>query len=67
MCVFCASAPAVMAVGVGMQAKQRKECKAAEARGEKLPKPKVAAGPATVLVLIAVFAASAIFHSNNYA
>jgi hypothetical protein len=63
--MFCATAPAVAAMGVGMRAKQQKERKTAEACGEKSPKPKVLAGPATVLALMAVFVVSAIIHSNN--
>ena len=65
MCMFCATAPAVAAMGIGMQAKQQKERKMAEACGEKTPQPKVPAAPVTVLALIAVFVISAIIHSNN--
>lgn len=65
MCMFCATAPVVATMGIGMHAKQRKERQTAETCGEKTPKPKVPAGPATVLALMAVFMISAIIHSNN--
>ncbi len=48
-----------------MQAKQRKERNAAEACGEKAPRSKIPAGPATILALIAVFVVSVIIHGNN--
>ena len=67
MCMFCATAPAVAAMGVGMQAKQRKERKVAEARGEVPQKSKVPAGPATIVILLGLLVISAIIHSNNYA
>jgi uncharacterized iron-regulated membrane protein len=67
MCMFCATAPAVAAMGVGMQAKQRRERKAAEARGEAPQKSKVPAGPATIVIVLGLLVISAIIHSNNYA
>ncbi len=63
MCMFCAAMPATIAVGANLQAKQRREQREAEARGQEARRQiPVMTWMAVVLVTLAL--ASALYHSQ---
>jgi hypothetical protein len=65
MCMFCAAVPATLAVGANLNAKQMRERREAEQRGESAPEKKqIPLGKITVLAAGALVAASAIYHSQ---
>jgi uncharacterized iron-regulated membrane protein len=64
MCMFCAAMPATIAVGAHLQAKQRRERRAAEERGEK-PKQQIPALPLTGLTLVILAFVSVLYHSQS--
>ncbi len=64
MCVFCASIPAVMALGVSAKTKQNQAQKKAEAVGEPRPRPVLPAGPTTALAVAALVTASVVVHTH---
>jgi hypothetical protein len=64
MCVFCAAIPFTMAVGASVRNSQHENAKIAEARGEKLPRKLVPAGPATAVVVTSLAIASVFYHTH---
>ncbi len=63
MCMFCAAIPATIAVGANLQAKQRREQREAEERGQE-PKRQVPAMAWTGFVLVALAFVSVLYHSQ---
>jgi hypothetical protein len=65
MCMFCAAVPATLAVGANLNAKQMRERREAEQRGESVPEKKqIPLGKITVLAAGALIAASAVYHTQ---
>ena len=65
MCVFCAAVPATMAVGASLNAKQRRERREAEERGESSPEKKIIPfGKVTIIAAGTLVVASAVYHSQ---
>ena len=64
MCMFCAAIPATLAVGSAVQSKQREAQRAAQARGEPLPRPRLPMGKLTAGVFVALVAASVTYHTH---
>lgn len=65
MCMFCAAIPATLAVGANLNAKQIRERRAAEERGERLPeKDKIPVGKIMVVAAGALVAASVVYHTQ---
>ena len=65
MCVFCAAIPATLAVGANFNAKQLREQRMAEERGEATPgKKKIPVGKVTLIAAGALVVASAVYHSQ---
>jgi len=65
MCMFCAAIPAMLAVGANVNAKQIRERRAAEQRGETLPEKKqIPVGKITVVAAGALVVASVAYHSQ---
>lgn len=64
MCMFCAAMPAAIAVGTNLHAKQRREQRAAEARGEE-PKRRMPVMPLTGLTLVVLAFLSVFYHSQS--
>jgi hypothetical protein len=65
MCVFCAAVPATLAVGVNVNAKQIRERREAEERGEPLPEKKpMPVGKISLVTAGALVAASVVYHSQ---
>jgi len=65
MCMFCAAIPATLAVGVNVNAKQIRERREAEERGETLAEKKQASvGKITVIATGALVAASVVYHTQ---
>jgi hypothetical protein len=63
MCMFCAAIPATLAVGANVNAKQLRERRAAEERGEKSPKKKkIPVRTGTFIVAGTLVVASAVYH-----
>lgn len=65
MCMFCAALPAIAASGIALDGEQRKKNRAMQARGETPPRARVKIAPATMLALVAVLMASAVYHSQG--
>ncbi len=63
MCIFCATAPLALAAGAGLQAKQQRESRETEARGEKPKKSVVSPLPVAMIIFVGLLIASTIFHS----
>ena len=65
MCVFCAAIPATLAVGANINAKQIRERREAEGRGEALPEKKpIPVGKITVIAMGALVTASVVYHTQ---
>ena len=65
MCVFCAAVPATLAVGANLNAKQLRERRLAEERGEiSSEKKKIPVGKLTFIAAGTLVAASAVYHSQ---
>ncbi|MBN1453795.1 MAG: hypothetical protein JW963_22465 [Anaerolineales bacterium] len=65
MCMFCAAIPAALAVGANANAKQLRERRKVEERGEILPeKEQVPIGKVTLLAAGALVVASVVYHSQ---
>jgi hypothetical protein len=65
MCVFCAAIPATLAVGANLNAKQIRERRKAEERGETSPEKKpIPVGKLTVVAAGALVAASVVYHTQ---
>jgi hypothetical protein len=64
MCMFCASIPAVAAVGASVHTKQKQQKQEAEARGETLKKPVIPAGPATAAAVALLAVGSLVVHTR---
>jgi hypothetical protein len=64
MCVFCASIPAVMALGVSAKAKQNQEQNRAEIRGEPRPRSIIPVGKATMVVVTGLVISSIVYHTH---
>lgn len=65
MCMFCAAIPATLAVGANVNAKQIRERRKAEERGETSPEKKqVPAGKITLIAAGALVAASVVYHTQ---
>jgi hypothetical protein len=65
MCVFCAAVPATLAVGVNLNARQIRERREAEERGEpSLEKKSVPVGKISLIAAGALVAASVVYHSQ---
>jgi len=63
--MFCAAIPATLAVGANLNAKQIRERRKAEERGETLAKKKQApVGKITVIAAGALVAASVVYHTQ---
>ncbi|MFZ1472356.1 MAG: hypothetical protein WAV74_09995 [Anaerolineae bacterium] len=65
MCVFCASLPAVLSIGVATRADQRRQQQHAEQAGEPVSPPLLPAGPITALTLAGIVAAAVISHTQQ--
>jgi hypothetical protein len=65
MCVFCAAAPAVAAMGAVAQGEERKKEKQAAARGEIVTRSTRRIGLFTAFALLVVFLASAFYHTHS--
>lgn len=63
MCMFCAAMPATIAVGANLQAKQHRERREAEARGQEVRR-QTPAMAWTAIALAALALASALYHSQ---
>ncbi len=63
MCMFCASLPAVMAVGVATQAQTNEKNRAARDRGETPPPVKVQPIKVALVVAGGVVAAAVAYHA----
>lgn len=65
MCMFCAAVPATLAVGANLNAKQLRERREADERGEAVPEKKqIPVGKITVLAAGALVAASVVYHTQ---
>ena len=64
MCVFCAAAPTVAAVGAVAQGKEREKYKQAVECGETPARPRPIGAIAAFLMLL-IFIASAIYHTQQ--
>jgi hypothetical protein len=65
MCMFCAAIPATLAVGANLNAKQLRERRESEERGEALAEKKqIPVGKITVVAAGALVAASFVYHSR---
>jgi hypothetical protein len=65
MCVFCTAVPATLAVGANFNAKQLRERREAEKRGQTMQdKKKVPIGKVTFIAAGALVVASAVYHSQ---
>ena len=64
MCVFCAAAPTVAAVGAVAQGKEREKIKQAVERGETSARPRPI-GALAAFALLVIFFASAIYHTHQ--
>ena len=64
MCVFCAAVPVAATLGTYVNSKQRQAAKLAEAEGKALPRKKIAAGPATAVVIGGLVICSVIVHTQ---
>ena len=65
MCVFCATVPATLAVGANLNAKQLRERRQAEERGETSPEKKnIPVGKVTFIAAGTLLVASAVYHSQ---
>lgn len=65
MCMFCAAVPATLAVGANLKAKQMRERREADERGEAVPEKKqIPVGKITVLAAGALVAASVVYHTQ---
>jgi len=63
--MFCAAIPATLAVGANLNAKQIRERREAEKRGETTPEKKqIPVGKMTVIAAGALVAASVVYHSR---
>ena len=64
MCMFCAAIPAALAIGASRHAKQTHTQREAQVRGEAPHRPAIAAGPATLAVVILLLAGSTLVHTK---
>ena len=65
MCMFCAAIPATLAISANVNAKQIRERRKAEERGETLTVKKQApVGKITVIATGALVAASVVYHTQ---
>jgi hypothetical protein len=65
MCVFCTSVPATLAVGATLKAKEQRERREAEKRGETThEKKKISVGNITFVVAGMLMVTSALYHSQ---
>jgi len=62
MCMFCTAIPATATVGIALEAKQKREIKEAQERGEE-PKKEIPIKSLTVLAVGSLVAASVASHS----
>jgi hypothetical protein len=63
--MFCAAIPATLAVGANLNAKQIRERRTADERGEALPEKKqFPVGKITVIAAGALVAASVVYHTQ---
>jgi hypothetical protein len=65
MCVFCAAAPAVMAVGTAVKGRQREQREIAEARGETPRRALLPVGKLTTVAVIGLAVAAVIYHTHQ--
>ncbi len=65
MCVFCASVPAVLALGTAAHAKQRQAGREAVARGEAPKKPRLPALKLTGVVVAGILVGSVVYHATT--
>jgi len=66
MCMFCASAPVVLAAGAQLEAKQRRSRQEAITEGQEPPQSQLPALPAAMIIFVGLFIASALVHSQNW-
>ena len=65
MCMFCAAIPVTLAVSANVNAKQLRELREAEERGETSPaKKQIPVGKITVIAMGTLLAASVVYHSQ---
>lgn len=65
MCMFCAAIPATLAVGANLNAKQLRERRESEERGETLPERKqVPIGKVSLLAAGVLVMSSVVYHSR---
>jgi hypothetical protein len=65
MCAFCAAIPTTLAVGANLNAKQLRQKREAEERGEILSeKSSIPVGKITLLTAGALLAASVLYHTQ---
>ena len=64
MCLFCAAVPVTASVGIAAQAKWKEKCKAAELRGEPLPKFRVPLDKVTGGLVVGLVITAAVYHTT---
>jgi hypothetical protein len=66
MCVFCATIPAVMALGVSARSRQNQKMREAEIREAPSYKPVIPAAPVTAAAVVVLVIGSAIVHTRYF-
>jgi len=64
MCIFCAAIPAVAAAGTAAHGQQREAAREAERQGQPSVKPKVPAGRAATVLIVALAVAVMVYHAH---